>query len=55
MRKLTEEEQLIYGMFVLSCYRSEGIYDHMGVNSYRDAQRYLIEKKIIKQEECYRK
>ena len=51
--ELTEEQLIIFNMFFQDCYHL-GIerYFHRYINSYQHAQDYLIEKGIIKEEEC---
>lgn len=51
--------ETIHELFSQSCYQHEqadgsGVYDHMCISAYEEAQSILIEHNRIKKEQCYR-
>lgn len=50
--KLTEEQQLILDLFEQECLQKNKRYCHHFISAFENAQKYLIEKKIIKKERC---
>jgi len=56
-----EEEyllELILDLFAQGCYLRDvggrSMYDHSCISIYEEAQKLLLEKKMIKEEQCYR-
>ena len=50
-----EADEIILSLFSRSCGYYEGLYDHLCASEYKEAQRYLIGKGLITQEQCWRK
>ena len=51
-KELTGEQELILDLFVQGCKMPSGKYNHCFLSAYEEAQRYLIERGIIKAEDC---
>jgi len=56
--EFTREQELIFNLFAQACEETgsdgEAKYDHYCMSAYEQAQAYLIEEGIIKEEDCIR-
>lgn len=53
-KEVEELLELLHEAFVQGCGVSEARYDHCCISTYEDIQQILIDRGVIKKEDCYR-